>query len=173
MGFVRPCEVIMDVAVVPLTKGRVSVIDSWLVDEVSRYSWHCVNRYAGRSPDWRKTSVVLYLHRHVLALSGVEIPPKMVVDHINRDPLDNRISNLRVVTQRENSRNQVLYPGRRFRGVYRSNPPGKWVVRLQDENRVFRSYGRYKTEIEAAIAYNEFVIKRGGVYVLNEIPNDQ
>lgn len=44
-----------------------------------------------------------YLHRYIMGT----MPKGMVVDHINRNTLDNRRQNLRVVTIQENLRNQL------------------------------------------------------------------
>jgi hypothetical protein len=52
---------------------------------------------------------------------GEEVPEGMHIDHINRNPLDNRIANLRVVTPYENFQNTdtpprpviITYPGGR------------------------------------------------------------
>lgn len=75
---------------------------------------------AGRGSNGRQ-----YLHRLLMN------PPKgMEVDHINRDRLDNRRENLRVVTHRENMQNQGP-EGRGksgYRGVYQTRS-GRWFAR--------------------------------------------
>jgi hypothetical protein len=47
----------------------------------------------------------IHLHREVLLRAGIEIPTDKVVDHINHNKMDNRKSNLRVVSKSENSLN--------------------------------------------------------------------
>lgn len=51
--------------------------------------------------DGKRKQIHLYLHRHLLSA-----PKGMEVDHINGNTLDNRRSNLRVCTHRENIRNK-------------------------------------------------------------------
>ena len=46
-------------------------------------------------------------HRLIWECFHGVIPTGFVIDHINRDKLDNRLENLRVVTQRENSLNSA------------------------------------------------------------------
>ncbi len=67
---------------------------------------------------------VVFLHRVILDL-GRGGPQ---VDHINRNPLDNRRANLRVCSHAENHQNIPPQPGSRsrFRGVWWENGPGKW-----------------------------------------------
>jgi len=86
---------------VPPTCAKVSPEDYPLV---SRWSWQLGkprNGYARRTI-WRGAGKwgTLYMHRLILGLST-----DMEVDHINGDRLDNRRSNLRLVTRSENMHN--------------------------------------------------------------------
>lgn len=63
----------------------------------------------------------------------------LVVDHINRNRLDNRIENLRAVTKAENNRNRA-----KARGVSYCKQTGKWKAFLGT-----KWLGRYATEQEA------------------------
>jgi len=58
-----------------------------------------LTRYARARID-QKT---VFLHRLVLANAGIEIPDDMVVDHIDRNGVNNSRGNLRVVTRSENN----------------------------------------------------------------------
>lgn len=58
------------------------------------------------------------------------------VDHINGNPLDNRRSNLRVVSHQENMMNKKTYKNNtsQIKGVH-LNKKGLWVARIQVENK--------------------------------------
>lgn len=66
------------------------------------------------------------VHRIVWALHNGEIPAGMVIDHIDGDGLNNRIENLRVVTQQSNMRNAKMYSSNKtgFVGVARTSKDG-------------------------------------------------
>jgi len=73
-----------------------------LIDEadytvLSKYKWHYRNGYAAR----RTHTISIYMHRELMAC-----PEDRQVDHINRDRLDNRRDNLRIVTPTENCANR-------------------------------------------------------------------
>ncbi len=80
---------------------------------------------------------------------------KVTSDHIDRDPLNNRRSNLRVVTFAQNAQN--VGPNKnsssRYRGVYKEprRLRKRWLARVRWDGR-HRYCGRYETEIEAARA---------------------
>ncbi len=92
----------------------------------------------------------LSMHRAVLGLTpgdGLE------VDHINRNPLDNRRANLRLATDAENKQN---YPSRRgsasqYRGVTWSKAAQKWQASGKLNGK--QTYlGQFEDEREAARA---------------------
>jgi len=122
---------------------------------VSAYRWHMHPRgYAIAGSGNNK----VLMHRLILDLanpkgngrgSGVSRPQ---ADHINHDKLDNRRTNLRVVTNQQNHQNRPNAQGTsKYRGVYRHRPSGKWAARAKSEGRDYWG-GYYATELEAAVA---------------------
>ena len=72
------------------------VFDIEYFDEVKKYNWYLASDYIGT----RILNKVLYLHNLIMnKLSFEGKGQKETVDHINRNPLDNRKCNLRIVSQ--------------------------------------------------------------------------
>ncbi len=96
---------------------------------------------------WRvKINQVTYLgHRLAWAMFYGEDPGNMEVDHINGDPLDNRIGNLRLADRVQNARNV------KGDGVFYDSGRGKWQARLGVNYKTIH-LGRYATRDEAVAA---------------------
>lgn len=113
---------------IPLTRGKVAVIDLDDFERVRRHSW-CAQSpgrgkfYAVSRIDYQLT----LLHRFVL-----NAPEGTLVDHKNRQPLDCRKDNLRFCTCSENIANQAKRSGlsSRFKGVcrVRINKTNPWMA---------------------------------------------
>lgn len=81
----------------------------------------------------------------------MDAPNGMQVDHINNNPLDNRVSNLRIVTQHQNMQNlkgarRDSYSG--VRGVSWDKKSRKWRVRVK-VNHIWHHIGLFE-DIEIA-----------------------
>lgn len=77
---------------------------------------------------------------------------KLVIDHINDNPLDNRLENLQIITQRENvSKTQGKYSSK-YKGVSFCNKSGKWVAMIFF-NKNKKYLGSFINEYEAHLAY--------------------
>lgn len=141
---------------VPVT-GRVGVRAFAVVDPedypmVARSKWHLDD--SGRA---KRNAVVAEgrrfgtrMHREIM---GLEPHDPREVDHINRNPLDNRRSNLRICDHAQNHQNLGSYAGStsKYRGVSWDAPRGKWKAQATLNYRNVY-IGRYDTEQEAADA---------------------
>ena len=79
------------------------------------------------------------------------------MDHINRDKLDNRVTNLRYATEHENCLNKGKIQKTttsRYKGVYLCKRTNKWRASI-GYNRKKYYLGAYANEEDAARAYNE------------------
>lgn len=131
----------------------------------TRYTNTCGQIYFARVRKGKKQ----YLHRLI-----VNCPDNMVVDHINGNTLDNRKSNLRICTKLQNQYNQKKHKGKRhskYKGVtYRKELISKpWEAFIYPNGKHIR-LGYFKTELEAAEAYNKAAVEYYGKYAkLNKI----
>lgn len=143
----EPCQI-------PLTHGKYALVDRKDYDELVKYTWYFnENGYARRAyvrSDGVKTSKAM--HRHILGAKKGEL-----TDHINRDRLDNRRSNLRIATDRQNRINTGKFVGTsRYKGV--SFAPSQcgsrpWLAQTRlNGKKVFLGY--FETEEDAATVYN-------------------
>jgi hypothetical protein len=127
----------------------------------SAYHWFSHRGYACA----RQGKKHIYLHRLVMSAASDQC-----VDHLNRDPLDNRRINLRLCTRAQNTMNV----SRR-----RNNKTGYTGVHFHKKNSSYVAYigkrprthlGSFATAVEAARAYNKAAKKRFGRFAcLNKL----
>lgn len=79
---------------------------------------------------------------------------KLVVNHINRIRTDNRLENLEIVTQRENSSYHRPNTYSKYIGVTWHKHKNKWMSSLRIQGKT-KYLGYFDNELDAANAYNE------------------
>jgi len=91
-----------------------------------------------------------YAHRIIWTMVMGEIPDGMQIDHIDGDGTNNRLANLRLVTDSENKRNQRKMKNNTsgFTGVYLDKRRGTYTARVTIDGR-FSTIGRASTAEEA------------------------
>ncbi len=83
-----------------------ALVDDELYDELNKYHWSIsTNGYAQRRVKIGNRTSIIHMHRQIM---GLTFGDKQCIDHINRDRLDNRKSNLRLCTRTENNHNMKL-----------------------------------------------------------------
>jgi hypothetical protein len=78
--------------------------------------------------------------------------PKGQIDHINGIKNDNRITNLRNVTNRENCQNYTIHRNGKLVGATYKKAKNKWQSQIQINGKA-KHLGLYNTEQEAHEAY--------------------
>jgi hypothetical protein len=82
--------------------------------------------------------------------------PSLLIDHINGNPSDNRIENLRLATNAQNlaNRGKTKSNTSGFKGVYRHNQTNKWVASIKHLGKKY-NLGCYSSPEEAHEAYKK------------------
>lgn len=93
-----------------------------------------------------------YVHRIIWELHHGEIPSGLQIDHKDRNPTNNRIENLRLVTPSENVLNTADRPSKFGRGIKRT-ASGSFGARVGD-----KWLGSFKTLQEARKAREEALV---------------
>jgi len=130
-----------------------SIIDLEYIDVINNYKWRFQAGYVFNNK-------IGLLHRFIM-----NPPEDMVIDHINRNPLDNRRDNLRICTQQENQFNRSVQCNNTsgVTGVcfYKSN--NKWIAYIKVDKKK-KYLGCYSTKEEAIAARHKAEIEYFGEF---------
>jgi hypothetical protein len=152
---------------IKLTNGKITLVDDEHYEYLNQFTWYEHSRgYVQTTMSGNKK---VYMHRLIN-----ETPKGKVTDHINRDKKDNRKCNLRTCETFQNQQNTVRPLGAiKYRGVTidkRKTKPYQARIKI---NGYHKHIGLFKTEEEAANAYNEYAyVYHGEFAIMNKIDPD-
>jgi hypothetical protein len=131
---------------VPLTQGYTTFVDDEDYGLACQFKWHAAVFQSGDVyAAARLTSGTVYMHRLLLGVTD----PAIVVDHKDRDTLNNRRDNLRITTKKQNNENRGRNTKSKsgVRGVIQRKN-GTYAVYVR-HNWVAHYFGTYGTIEEA------------------------
>lgn len=146
---------------------------SWSAEKKVRSSYHAVRCPKFKKTDGTWTSRHIAMHNVIAERIFGAIPCDKVVDHINRNPLDNTRTNLRICSVHENSRNTGKQKGTssKYKGVYFAKDRNKWHARLYC-NKTLHQLGYFPNEKDAAKAYNKAAVLYFGEFAFLNVIED-
>lgn len=161
---------------IELTRGFRAIVDDADFDALSEFKWYATTNYKTRItyaargtrvhlPDGKVTTHLTMMHNQIMGKND-----GLRVDHISRDSLDNRRSNLRWATRAQNGMNTNRNPGiTGFRGVYRRGRGFQAMIRVDGD---LKHIGYFTDKIEAARAYDEKAAELRGAFAFANLENN-
>jgi hypothetical protein len=149
--------------------GRIARVDDADYDLVMRFRWNVwesrhsngavYGPYARLSLQLDGRKITLRMHTLVTGYA--------LTDHINHDSLDNRQANLRPATDAQNGHNRRGSPGgaSAYKGVAWHKYERKWMATIRTDGSQ-RTIGYFRSEEDAARAYDAEAVKERGEYAL-------
>lgn len=154
---------------IPLSSDQVALVDDADVAFLARWKWSASRCHRNKFVAMRTQRVdgrskTIYMARELLGLKHGDIRQ---ADHLNHDTLDNRRSNLRIVTSIENKRRQPSRGGTSaYLGVTQVASTGRWRAQIMVDQKG-HNLGDYDTELEAALVRDNYVLTNRTGHGLN------
>jgi len=133
-------------------------IDGEDFDKIKGYTWG-ISKYNELDSFRATTSICVNGKQKKISMQSLIIkrPEGMIIDHKDRNPLNNTKNNLRICTQKHNRMNSKKRSGAKYseyKGVSFNKRCSKYFSTIGVNNkRIF--LGNFDLEIDAAKAYNE------------------
>jgi hypothetical protein len=158
---------------IALMEGKFSIVDPQDYYWLNNYDWCAKGRkghiYAVRFDNTCEREKTIWMHREIM-----KAPKGILVDHRNSDDLDNRRDNLRLATYSQNGYNSRIDKSKassQYRGVRFRKKSVRWVVVLRHQGKKIW-IGSFKTELEAARAYDAAARKYHGEFARLNFPEN-
>ncbi len=142
---------------------KLIIIDDEDFNRINQFEWTYFNGWISRYVPLKARRT---LANEILQIEGL-------VDHKDRNPLNNSKTNLRLADNTLNAANRPkanMITSSKYKGVSLNKGGKTWRARIRFYSELI-SLGSFKTQEEAAIAYNEAAIKYFGEFaLLNTVP---
>jgi len=161
---------------IPLTFGKVAIVDDEDYERVARFKWFATREMCGGVATWRAmrkrrrsegAGGPVGLHRQV-----IDAPRGIRVDHKDGDGLNNTRENLRLASAQQNAQNRRRkspWKTSRFRGVTWHKKDRRWRARIRvalvpGEATRLVELGGFLREEDAAAAYDRAALTYFGQF---------
>jgi len=130
-------------------------------EDVIRFTWVAIKSRRKSAPDvWYAAKAITrtLMHRWILGKKCIS----KLVDHKDRDGLNNQRNNIRIATRSQNAANRTATGNSKYLGVSyspRCTMNDKWIASCAG-----KPLGIFNSEIEAAKAYNKEARKKFGCF---------
>jgi len=142
-----------DKSILHTRKGEAITIPPEYYDELSKMTWYLRDGYPVTN-----FPAIIRIHRWIMEkVTGQDIPRERVVDHIDGNPLNNSLENLRIATKKENAQNKKLLSSKNtsgYKGVYFDKGIKKYRAQITAHN-VHYHLGSHACPKQAAKAYDK------------------
>lgn len=152
---------------IKLTNDKFAIVDDKDHEYLNQFKWHFSNGYACRHIKTANgNDSKITMHQEIM-----QTPKGMETDHVNLNKLDNKRSNLRIVTKKQNSFNKQIGARNKsgYKGVSWFKRDSRWVVHIKVNGRT-RNLGYFNDIKEAARRYNQVAQEHFGEFAyLNQL----
>lgn len=153
---------------IPLTKGKVALVDDADYEWLMQWKWYAQERGSGLTYAGLPSGGP-YMHRLIM-----NAPKGMQVDHCDLNGLNNQRNNLRLASQSQNLANRQKQKNNHsgFKGVVFDKKCRNWKAEIKI-NKACKHLGNFQSITDAARAYDAAALELYGEFARLNFPDQR